>query len=218
MFLGCLYRKISEPSFLVELAGADFEDRYPDLTNLAFTYWPGTIGYLFRYEYLKSRLANCGAHLRVATNVKMTGHQNIKLGENVRIMQNSLLYAHDGILEIGDRVSINSNVQLGAADGGEIAIGHDVMIGPNTVLRASDHGHDCIDIPMMQQGHTGGKIVIEDDVWIAANCAIVKNVKIGAHSIVAAGAVVTKDVDPYSIVAGVPAKVIKKRSGTMQAG
>jgi galactoside O-acetyltransferase len=112
---------------------------------------------------------------------------------------------------VGDNASINSNVQLGAADGGSITIGRDVLIGPNSVLRASDHEHASREIPIKNQGHTGGTIVIEDDVWIASNCVILKNVRIGAHSIVAAGSVVTKDIQPYSIVAGAPAKIVSKR-------
>ena len=126
-------------------------------------------------------------------------------------MHHSLLYAHNGFLQIGNNVSINSNTQLGAADNGKIIIGNNVLIGPNVVLRASNHVHNSSEIPMIEQGHTGGEIIVEDDVWIAANCVITRNVKIGAHSIVAAGAVVTRDVEPYSIVGSEPAKLIRKR-------
>jgi galactoside O-acetyltransferase len=65
---------------------------------------------------------------------------------------------------------------------------------------------------MNKQGHSGGTIVIVDDVWIGSNTTITRNVRIGSHSIVGAGAVVTKDVDPYSIVGGVPSKLIKYRT------
>jgi galactoside O-acetyltransferase len=61
------------------------------------------------------------------------------------------------------------------------------------------------------QGHDGGKIIIEDGVWIGSNAVVLPNTRIGKASIIAAGAVVTKDVEPYSIVAGVPAKKIKDR-------
>jgi galactoside O-acetyltransferase len=90
-------------------------------------------------------------------------------------------------------------------------IGADCLIGQNTVLRASDHEYKAIDVPIINQGRTGGKIVVEDDVWIGANVVVTRNVCIGAHSVVAAGAVVTKDIEPYSIVGGVPAKLIGKR-------
>ena len=65
---------------------------------------------------------------------------------------------------------------------------------------------------MNKQGHPGGTIIIENDVWMGANTTITRNVKIGSHSIVGAVAVVTKDVDPYSIVGGVPSKLIKYRT------
>ena len=79
------------------------------------------------------------------------------------------------------------------------------------VLRASDHIYDRVDVPIYKQGHTGGYIIIENDVWIGANVVITKDVKVGAHSIIGAGSVVTSDVEPYSVFAGVPAKLIKKR-------
>jgi galactoside O-acetyltransferase len=87
-----------------------------------------------------------------------------------------------------------------------------VLIAQNVVLRASDHEYSDIDIPINQQGHTGGQIIIGNDCWIGANAVIARNVKIGDHSIVAAGAVVTKDVEPFAIVGGVPAKLIRKRT------
>ena len=63
----------------------------------------------------------------------------------------------------------------------------------------------------MLQGHLYGEIVIEDDVWIAANCTITPGTRIGHGAVVGAGAVVTRDVEPYAIVGGVPARVIKQR-------
>jgi len=140
------------------------------------------------------------------------GGGNIEIGDNVSIMRYSALYANDnGKIKIGNNVSINSNVCIGGADDGEIEIGDYVLIGQNVVLRASDHEHSSVEIPIMKQGHTGGKIIIEDGVWIGANAIITRNTKIGAHTIIAAGSVVTHDVDPYTIVAGVPAKIIKRR-------
>jgi acetyltransferase-like isoleucine patch superfamily enzyme len=68
-----------------------------------------------------------------------------------------------------------------------------------------------VDIPMKEQGVTQKGVVIEDDCWIAANSVILDGVRIGRGSVVAAGAVVSRDVPPFSIVAGVPARVIKNR-------
>lgn len=86
------------------------------------------------------------------------------------------------------------------------------MIGPNVVIRASNHNFKDISTPMKFQGHSGGKIIICNDVWIGANVTIVPNVCIGKGSIIVAGAVVIKNIPKYSIYGGVPAKVIKKRT------
>jgi len=99
-------------------------------------------------------------------------------------------------------------------------IGSSVMVGPNVTIRASNHHTDDPDRPMLDQGQTGGRIVIGDDVWIGANAVIVPNVTVGSHVIVAAGAVVTRDVPDYAVVAGVPARVIadrRERAGSAAA-
>ena len=80
-----------------------------------------------------------------------------------------------------------------------------------TVLRAANHCFDSLEKPIMLQGHLYGEIVIEDDVWIAANCTITPGTRIGHGAVVGAGAVVTRDVEPYAIVGGVPARVIGSR-------
>lgn len=85
------------------------------------------------------------------------------------------------------------------------------MIGSYVVIHSGDHVFDRIDISMNRQGHSEGKIIIGNDVWIGSNAVITKRVTIGDHSIIRAGAVVTKDVDAFSIVGGVPAKLIRKR-------
>ena len=140
------------------------------------------------------------------------GMENIFLGHRFTMMRDGSLNAHDGgSLRIGNDISINTNVCLAAGNGGRIIIGDNVLIGPNTVLRASNHIFRSRDIPIKSQGHSSGTIIIEDDVWLGANVVVVADVKIGAHAVVAAGAVVTKDVQPWTIVGGVPAVAIGKR-------
>ena len=97
--------------------------------------------------------------------------------------------------------------------GGGVEIGKYVQVGPNTVIHSANHNFDDIDLPICKQGHTPKKVKIEDDVWIAAGCIILPGVTIGKGAVIAAGAVVTKDVEPYSVVAGAPAKKIKDRRG-----
>jgi len=80
------------------------------------------------------------------------------------------------------------------------------------MIYTSNHRFDRTDIPMIDQGNTEPKaVVIEDDVWIAARAIILPGVRIGKGAVIAAGAVVTKDVPPYTVVGGIPARKIKSR-------
>lgn len=87
------------------------------------------------------------------------------------------------------------------------------MMGQDCIILTQNHNWENLNIPIMEQGYEERKnVYIEDDVWIGARVTILPGVTVGAHSIIGAGAVVTKDVPEYVIVAGVPAKVIKMRT------
>jgi len=92
------------------------------------------------------------------------------------------------------------------------------MIAPNCCIAAFNHGFSDLQVPMLNQPWTHAKIVIEDDVWIGCNCSILAGVRIGTGSIVAAGAVVTKNVPPYTIVGGVLARFIRSRRSDQRIG
>lgn len=172
---------------------------------------PTEIGIRLRYLAYKRLFKKTDGFFRIDTGVTILGFENISLGYNVTFMKNSYIYSHDGgILDIGNNFTINSNSQLGASFG-KIVIGNDCAIAPNSILRASNHNFDNPSIPFREQGHTYGEIIIEDDVWISSNCVVTANTKIAKGSIIGAGSVVTKDVDPYSIMGGVPAKLIRRR-------
>ncbi len=108
---------------------------------------------------------------------------------------------------IGEHCHINENVFIQGA-----TIGNYVMIAPNVTLLNSLHNYQKTDVPMIKQGGVENlNSTIEDDVWIGRNAIIMPNITIGKGAVVGAGCVVTKDVAPYSVVGGVPAKVIKRR-------
>ena len=86
------------------------------------------------------------------------------------------------------------------------------MMSPGVSLFAENHNFSDPTLPMKDQGVTVSFVTIEDDCWIASNSTILAGVTIGTGSVVAAGSVVTKDVPPYSVVAGSPAVVIKSRN------
>ena len=109
-------------------------------------------------------------------------------------------------------VSIGNNTLIGLFNVviGPISIGNDVIIAQNVVLSGLNHGYENIELPIKDQPCNVSEIVIEDECWIGANAVITAGVRVGKHSIVAAGSIVTKDVPPYTIVGGNPAKVLKK--------
>lgn len=172
---------------------------------------PTELGKKLRYVSYKKMFKQVDGEFSIDTGVTIMGYENITLGSNVTFMKNSYIYAHDnGKLIIGNNFIMNTNSQLGASFG-EIIIGKDCSIGPNCVLRASNHTFTDINVSIRNQGHTHGYIILKDDVWVSANCVVTANTIIGESSIISAGSVVTKNVEPYSIMGGVPAKLIKKR-------
>lgn len=186
-------------------------------TNYIISTLPGVTGKLLREIIVRKMINKCGKNIRLGVGITITGYKNIEMGSDISIMNYSCLYANDAtLLKLGNNISINSNTTIDAADGGKIIIGDNVLMAQNVVLRASDHEYGNVNIPISQQGHAGGQIIIGNDCWIGANAVITRNVKIGDHSIVAAGAVVTKDIEPFAIVGGVPAQLIRKRTGTKE--
>jgi len=132
------------------------------------------------------------------------------IGRDVRI-ENNCTFINPKNISIGNHVFINRNVEIDA-NCGTVDIGNNVLIGSFTSLHTANHKFEKTDIPIIKQGlETNTRIVVEDDVWIGGRVYLLPNITIGTGSVVAAGAVVTKDVPPYTIVGGVPAKVIGKR-------
>ena len=173
---------------------------------------PGQLGYLIRSIYFNKRLSKKFSNTRLETGLRIEYPKNLEIGSNSYLGFDCKIYASElSKVRIGSNCSFNSNVMVNARGKGSIVIGDNVLIGPNVVLRSSDHAFNSIKEIIKNQGMDDGYIVINDDVWIGSNCVLLKNITIGKGSIVAAGAVVTKDVEPYSIVGGVPANIIKRR-------
>jgi acetyltransferase-like isoleucine patch superfamily enzyme len=112
-------------------------------------------------------------------------------------------------LVIGNDVGISDGCQLNA--GGQIEIGDGVLIGPCALIWSQNHGYEERDLPIREQGYKWNKVTIEDDVWIGAGAIILPGVCLSRGTVVAAGAVVTRSTECYSIVAGVPAKPLGVR-------
>jgi len=137
------------------------------------------------------------------------GHQT-SIARNLHLHCGGTLedYAH-GFFEIGDRSYIGPNAVMGA--GGGIIIGNDVLFGPDVVVSSENHAIDDLNTPVNRLGVIRRGVVIEDGCWIASKAVILDGVRIGAGAVVAAGAVVSRDVPPGAIVVGVPARVMRYR-------
>lgn len=106
----------------------------------------------------------------------------------------------------------HSGIGVRASVGEGTQIGDDVMMGPDCVIYTTMHRFDRTDVPMRVQGCTERRpVVIGNDVWIGSRVTIMPGVTLGDGCVIGAGAVVTHDVPPYAVAAGVPAKVIRYR-------
>lgn len=124
---------------------------------------------------------------------------------------------------VGDiRIGDYTRVGIGNTIIGPARIGNNVNLAQNIIVTGLNHNFRDVSIPIYIQGVSMAEVVIEDDVWIGGNAVILPGVTIGRHSVVAAGSVVSREVPPYSVCAGVPAKVIKRydfaRSEWVKAG
>ncbi|CAF3424294.1 unnamed protein product [Rotaria sp. Silwood2] len=128
------------------------------------------------------------------------------IGNNVTL-EGNVFFGDGRDIEIGKNSQINEECWIR-----NCKIGNNVMIAPYVMILNYGHNFEDIIMPMIQQGvKYYNQTVIEEDVWIGARSLLLPGVKIGRGSIIAAGTVVTKDVEPYSIVAGNPAKLIRSR-------
>lgn len=169
-----------------------------------------------------ARLASCGPGSVIRQPRKIFGGRYIDIGAAFDAFPGLRIEAFGRHLEkqfspritIGDRVSINYDCHIGCVN--EIKIGNDVLLASRVYI--SDHSHGVPDYgdigtpPSARQLYSKGPVIIEDGVWIGEGACILPGVRIGRHAIVGANAVVTRDVPPYTIVGGVPARVLKSLS------
>jgi len=138
-----------------------------------------------RFFLVKNFITSCGKNLTVETGALIS--PKVHIGNNCLIGENCIIR-------------------------GEVIIGDDVLLAQNVSLIAFNHHYSRTDVPIRLQGESFEPIKIGNDVWIGINVVVTAGVTVGSHAIVAAGAVVTKDVPDWGIVGGIPAKVIKYRN------
>lgn len=175
------------------------------------------VKYFLRSLYWKPKFYRSGKRLRIGKNISAFNLKYIDLGDNVFIGDNTYLgpitcYAGERYtpkIIIGDNCIIGKNNSIASIN--LVKFGNNVLCAGHVHITDHSHGYEDISKPITHQSLISkGPIIIGDDCWLGFSCEILSGVKIGKHSIVAARAVVTKDVPPYTIVAGNPARIVKQ--------
>jgi acetyltransferase-like isoleucine patch superfamily enzyme len=207
-----------------------------ELITVLFKSFPGALGLWLRSRFYRKLFGKMGRGIVIGERIIIhypkkisLGHrvamaydcyldargdvnQGIDIGDDVIIGRNTSIVCKEGNISIGKNVGIGANSTLSAVSGNSIRVGDNVLIAPYVYIGGISYHFERTDIPIKMQGvDPKGGIRIDDNCWLGANVTIVDGVKIGHDAIVAAGAVVTQDVPPFAIMAGVPAKILRMR-------
>ena len=194
---------------------------------------PTILGIAIR-SVLYRLILNTNGWVAIENSVRLRFANNIRLHDGVYLDQNTYLHACPNGIEIGSNSLVmhgailhvynfrnlpNAGIKIGTDSligeysvirgQGGVEIGNRVYTSPFTQIIAVNHVFDDPNLSFVKQGITAVGIVIEDDVWLGSGSIITDGVCIGRGAVVAAGAVVTKDVPPHTVVAGVPARIVK---------
>lgn len=149
-----------------------------------------------------------GRHSKIHASVRMDTppYRRFSLGQYSVVESGACINNAVGDVIIGDhtRIGLHNTVI------GPVTIGNHVNLAQGITVTALNHNFENVELRIDEQGVSTNPVTIADDVWIGANAVVLPGVSIGSHSVVAAGAVVTKDVPAHSLVAGVPAKIIRR--------
>lgn len=170
--------------------------------------------------WVSNAFSSVGRGTRFIYKIYTRGGHNISIGDNCIFHRGTIIDAWDdyhGVkynpsIQIGDHCSFGAYTQLTACNG--IKIGDNLLTGAYVIISDNNHGQFSEDElkcdPRERRLHSKGEVVIGNNVWLGDKVAVLSGVHIGDGVVVAANAVVTKDIPPYSLAAGVPAKVIKQ--------
>ncbi len=166
----------------------------------------GVANRIVTYPDCVDRLKHIGDNVEFATGVTILDPERLSIGDNT-------------LFNVGVHIQVGPGITIGSMTHfapfcvlyGPLEVGNKCAVAAHTVFAAVRHTHEDPEVAFVDGPAQQEKIVIEDNVWIGANAVIIGGVRIGTGSIVAAGAVVTHDVQPYSVVAGVPARLLRKR-------
>lgn len=180
----------------------------------------GVRGAVFRgrwvvVEHAAQLSSGPGLILEDRATLHALSRDGIALGRNVTIARQAVLTCTGVLAELGVGIRVGDRSAIGAGSfvGGQggVYVGDDVIMGPGVRIFSENHRHDAHDRPIRAQGEVRDAVIVERDCWIGAGATILAGVTVGTGCVVAAGAVVTRSVPPYSVVAGVPARVVRSR-------
>jgi acetyltransferase-like isoleucine patch superfamily enzyme len=182
------------------------------LRHRAFTRW-----YLVRYwRFLVFRLRNPHVITRgfvfLDRGVEIyarRGYGRIILGKWIHLGVDTALRCHEGTLSVGDKTVLGRNVSVNCYL--DIEVGAATLFADDIYISDFDHRFADLTKPIKDQGIAKSRVRIGPDVWIGTKVTVARGVAIGAGAVVGANAVVTRDLPPYSVSVGVPARVIKDR-------
>lgn len=161
-------------------------------------------------SFSRAQLAAVGENVVIEEGALLLEPAHISIGSNVYIGHYAVLRGYDrNEMVIGNDTWIGQFCYINSAGG--VEIGSRVGIGPAVKIMSSKHGEEGRDVPVLMCELEFAKVTIADDCDIGMGAIILPGVTIGRGSIVGAGAVVTKDVEPYAVAAGVPARKIRER-------
>lgn len=194
---------------------------------------PGALGLLLRRALYPWLMGHCGRGVAFSRGVVLRCPARLSVGEGSMIDDRVFfdIKSEAARLDLGARNQIMHGVHFETGYKGSIRLGNDCFVGAYAILNghggieigdnvliagqchiiAGNHRFEDPDRPINTQGIDSRGIVIEDDVWLGAGVKVLDGVRIGRGSIVSAGAVVTRDVAPLSIMAGIPARLLRQR-------
>lgn len=163
-------------------------------------------------DFSRDDFASIGDNVVIEDGALVLEAGHVSIGANVYIGHYAILRGYDrNEMVIGDDTWIGQFCYINSAGG--VEIGSRVGIGPAVKIMSSSHAEEGRDVPVLLCDLEFAKVTIEDDCDIGMGAIILPGVTVGRGSIVGAGAVVTSDVEPYAVVAGVPARKIRERPG-----
>ncbi len=194
---------------------------------------PGALGLVLRKLLYPCLLGSCGRDVVFGQNVVLRHPRKIRIGDHVVIDDNCLLDAKgdansgitigtgvfvgrntilsckNGDITLGDRANIGFNCEIFSAS--QVTVGADAMLAAYCYVIGGDHEFGDASMPVTAQGRRSKGVSLGDGVWLGAGAKILDGVRIGAHAIVGAGAVVKVDVPEYAVAAGRPARILGVR-------